>query len=315
MPSSAVRTFTDPDDYATAIRATNTVLTVTGRGQFSGKLIRIDLHRVWIQRACDNLPRIAHSTNIAGRAVISFRTRPGPSLRTAALEMRPTNIVCHSEGQSYYRRSSGLAAYASISLPVADMVSFGAALSGADLTPPKDPLVHTPPPAAMQKLQRLHAAAGRLAENAPEIIANPGAARGLEQALIEAVVGCLGYRNHRESRLAQGQHAIVMHRFRQLVDEYLEQPLYIPQICRMIGVSQRTLRMCCEEHLGMAPKRYLLLRRMHLVRRALREAAADAASVTTVATRYGFWHLGRFAIEYQSLFGESPSATLRRHFN
>ena len=80
MSSSAVRTFTDPDDYATAIRAANSELTVTGSGQFTGKLIRIDLHRVWIQRACDNLPRIAHSTNIAGRAVISFRTRPGPSL-------------------------------------------------------------------------------------------------------------------------------------------------------------------------------------------------------------------------------------------
>jgi AraC-like DNA-binding protein len=311
MPSSAVRAFTDPDDYAAAIRATNTELTVTGRGQFTGKLIRIDLHRMWMQRARDNLPRIAHSTNIAGRAVISFRTRPGPNLRTAALEMQPTNIVCHSEGQSYYRRSSGLAAYASISLPVADMISFGAALAGVDLIPPKDPLIHTPPPAAMTKLQRLHAAAGHLAENAPEIIANPDAARGLEQAMIEALIGCLGSHNGRESSLAQGQHAIVMHRFHQVVDEHPEQPLYIPEICTAIGVSQRTLRMCCDEHLGMAPKRYLL-RRMHLVRRALHEAAADTASVTDVATRYGFWHLGRFAVEYCSVFGESPSATLRR---
>jgi len=32
-----------------------------------------------------------------------------------------------------------------------------------------------------------------LAENAPEIIANPDAAYGLEQALIEAMVSCLAH--------------------------------------------------------------------------------------------------------------------------
>ena len=62
----------------------------------------------------------------------------------------------------------------------------------------------------------------------------------------------------------------------------------------------------------MGPKRYLLLRRLNLAQRTLRDAAPDATTVTDIATRYGFWQLGRFAVEYQSLFGELPSATLRR---
>jgi transcriptional regulator GlxA family with amidase domain len=101
-----------------------------------------------------------------------------------------------------------------------------------------------------------------------------------------------------------------MRRFRNVVEENPEEPLYIPDICRAIRVSERTLRICCHEHLGMGPKRYLVLRRMNLVRRTLRQSAPDATSVTDTATRYGFWQLGRFAVEYQALFGEAPSATL-----
>jgi len=66
MPSSAVQTFTDPDDYSAAIRATRAELTVTGRGHFAAKITRIDLHRLWMQRFSDNLPRVAHSAAMTG---------------------------------------------------------------------------------------------------------------------------------------------------------------------------------------------------------------------------------------------------------
>jgi AraC-like DNA-binding protein len=265
-----------------------------------------------MQRFSDNLPRIAHSASVTGRAIISFRTEPGPNFLWSGAEMHPTNIMRHSEGGSSYQRTSGLASWGAMSLPVADMAAVGETLAGCDLTPLRDAMLIAPLPAAMARLQRLHAAAGHLAEEAPEIIANPEAARGLEQALIEAMVGCLDHREVHPNSLAQGQHAIVMRRFRRVLEENPEQALYIPEICKAIRVPGRTLRMCCQEHLGMGPKHYLLLRRMHLARHALRMAAPDGTTVTHVATQYGFWQLGRFAVEYQSLFRESPSTTLHR---
>ena len=62
----------------------------------------------------------------------------------------------------------------------------------------------------------------------------------------------------------------------------------------------------------MGPIRYLWLRRMHLVRRALILANPATATVTGIAMDHGFWELGRFAGRYRVLFGEAPAASLRR---
>jgi hypothetical protein len=51
---------------------------------------------------------------------------------------------------------------------------------------------------------------------------------------------------------------------------------------------------------------------MHLVRSVLVQTAPGSATVTRIATDNGFWQMGRVAVEYGALFGEAPSATLRR---
>ncbi len=89
-------------------------------------------------------------------------------------------------------------------------------------------------------------------------------------------------------------------------------PFYMPEIAKAIGVSVRCLSACCQEHLRIGAKQYLLLRRMNLARRALSVADALVTNVTDVATQHGFWEFGRFAVAYKFLFGESPSVTLRR---
>jgi hypothetical protein len=144
MPSSAVQTFSDPDDYAAAIRGTEAELTVTERGRFTAKLIRIDLYHLLAQRYAENLPRIVHSANTTGRAMISFRTEPGPSLLAGGLEMYSSTIIQHGEAQNYFQQSSGSACFGTISVPVKNMLSVGAAIAGCDLTPPDDALVLTP---------------------------------------------------------------------------------------------------------------------------------------------------------------------------
>ena len=84
------------------------------------------------------------------------------------------------------------------------------------------------------------------------------------------------------------------------------------EMCAQIGTSYWTPRDCSLEYLGMSPKRYLWLRRMHMARRALKNADAERTTVTEIASDCGFWEFGRFSVAYRSLFGESPSTALRR---
>jgi len=165
MPSSAVHSFTDPDDYAGAIRGTKAELTVTRRGRFTAKLNPYrSAWLCWPQRYVENLPRIVHSSNMTGRAMISFRTEPGPRLLAGGLEVHSSTIIQHGEAHHYFQQSCGSAFFGTISLPVEEMASFGAAIAGCDLTPPDDALTLTPPQTAMAKLPaaaRGSGAAGR----------------------------------------------------------------------------------------------------------------------------------------------------------
>lgn len=103
-----------------------------------------------------------------------------------------------------------------------------------------------------------------------------------------------------------------MDRFEAFITGQPDQSPTLEEVCAAVGVPGRTLRACCTEFLGISPKRYLLLRRLKLVRRALRQADPRATvTVTKVALKYGFSEFGWFAGQYRAQFGESPSVTLR----
>src|SRR5262245_58591592 len=77
------------------------------------------------------------------------------------------------------------------------------------------------------------------------------------------------------------------------------------------GVAERTLRKHFRAFVGLAPLEYLRRLRLAAVREDLLNRATGA-SVTEVATRYGFSHFGRFSSLYRRYFGEAPSSTLAR---
>jgi AraC family ethanolamine operon transcriptional activator len=85
----------------------------------------------------------------------------------------------------------------------------------------------------------------------------------------------------------------------------------LTELCRVTGSSGRTLQYAFREVTGLSPTVYLRLRALHWVHAELRDASPGETTVTDVAMRWGFWHLGRFAASYRATFGTSPSQELR----
>ena len=91
----------------------------------------------------------------------------------------------------------------------------------------------------------------------------------------------------------------------------LDAPITIADIAEASRIAGRTLFQYFRDFRGTSPMRYLREARFEKVRDALRRAQ-PGESISQVAMRWGFSHLGRFAVEYRKRFGESPSETLRR---
>lgn len=77
-----------------------------------------------------------------------------------------------------------------------------------------------------------------------------------------------------------------------------------------LEVSPRRLQYAFADVLGTSPHQYLLVRKLHAVRRELRGRCRPQTTVSRAASRYGFRDLGRFSERYRRFFGELPSETL-----
>jgi len=96
------------------------------------------------------------------------------------------------------------------------------------------------------------------------------------------------------------------------MEDNLASPIGICDVVTSSGVSMRTLYHGFHSCHGVAPMTWLKHRRLSRVHDELRSADPGEMNVTEVATRWGFYHLGRFAADYRARFGLLPSQTLRR---
>lgn len=310
MPWNRVLSINDPLLCRYALVNTDFEILPTAKGIFEADFAQAGLNRIRLSRYYLSLPQVSTVTLDPSRKTFSFLTEPS-SLRYYGTEISVGDICIEKPDAAHVVSESSLYG-GSISLPADELNAATEAVVGRDLSKALEKLVIRPDPERFSRLMKLHQTATRLAHESPEVLDLPEVCRALEEQLLHLMVRCLAEGASAEIKSCDRRHSAVVARFEEFLEANPERAIYLTEICAGIGVAERTLRAACEEHLGMGPIRFLTLRRMHLVRRALLLAHPSEKTVTRIATDQGFWELGRFSVAYRALFGEAPSETLRR---
>ena len=118
--------------------------------------------------------------------------------------------------------------------------------------------------------------------------------------------------SERLHRPAGGVSACLVQRVERYLDEHAQEPISMDVLTRFSGVPAHTLFAAFRRARDYTPMQYLRSVRLRRVRDELLDPG-NWHSVSEVAMKWGFMHLGRFSQYYRQAFGEPPSATRRKH--
>lgn len=119
--------------------------------------------------------------------------------------------------------------------------------------------------------------------------------------------------NYSEELLYQTDGALAYHvrKARAFIESNLHEDITLGDIAAATSVCSRLLQKAFAHHCGCSPMRFLTQTRLQRIREELERSTADT-KIVDVMMQYGFTQGGKFAKEYQQLFGEKPSDTLKR---
>jgi AraC-like DNA-binding protein len=168
------------------------------------------------------------------------------------------------------------------------------------------PFVRSAPVSAMYRtLQELSAALNSSQASSANIAATSSWASLAVRALVARSESGTYARGSQVRRAA-------VDRARELIHTHPERMLQLEDLCKVAGSRPRTMEYGFREFFDVTPMEYVRCVRLNKVRQQLLRAAGTPCSISAIARRWGFAHMGQFNAHYRHLFAETPSMTLAR---
>ncbi len=248
------------------------------------------------------------------RVVFGLMLRPNANVRWCGHRPEPSNLFAFDGDSEMLLRSLSALDFLGFCIPKEMLFSYADGVHELDLEAElRGRHILSGNGTATEVLRRNLIRIAETAENHPERMTTEAVQKTLEEELLEGLFQAI-QNNTQPSRKERtnGRRRNIVVRAIDCIRAHEWEALTVGDLCRAVGVSERTLQYSFQEILRISPQRYVRLHRLNAARRHLRDAHADATSVTDIACQWGFFHLGRFSVQYKEMFGESPSETLRR---
>jgi AraC family ethanolamine operon transcriptional activator len=300
----------DIDEQAALLRGWNQTYDQISAGRFSGSFLEAQFHRVQLFREITSnalqqtgsLPKgtIAVGVPVSLRGNATFCGRP-----------------CDGQQLHVFSGNDGFEFFSPRGLDIVGFVLHACDLRRAltsdeleDVWPSlAQPHLRFVDLNALNRVRRVFSDIRDVLAEASVSPVDPIRLSSMSRDVIATVVNSLasGYRDKFD--VPKAKRVLIVGNARDLVSEFPHDFMCIADLCRELGISRRALQQSFQETLGVKPSAYIRAVRMNGARRAIK----TANSVAEAATLWGFWHFGRFAHDYQMMFGELPSEAFRRH--
>lgn len=99
---------------------------------------------------------------------------------------------------------------------------------------------------------------------------------------------------------------------REQIYHHMDGNIKVEALANQYGISERSLQNSFKALFGFTPTLFIRLLKLNLIRHDLSYNCGANTTISTVAYKWGMFHMGRFSQYYKALFEELPSETLAR---
>lgn len=293
------RRFEDVTEQTKSAEGWQIVCNQLGRGRYAARSDSLTVGRITITRDWIDLPVGQHTQSPAGRVSLFFPLRSEDGWRVdgrcetrdvVAMRQGPTELLIAPGSRSELLH---------VEMP-ADLVGLDGTLSIVQSRAIR------PADAALRDwlLCLLEQAEAGIVRDAAETAA-------LEDILLMRLLPCMaGFSLIPSDTIHRSAAIDLLSRVERSLGEVEDIPGTVGALCRRQSLGSNELSSATHAAFGQSPELWYRIVRLNGVHRDLR-ARSKGLTVTRAATRWGFFHLGRFSGDYATFFGRHPRESLK----